>query len=534
MVSMKTGVTTLILVLCVLLVADAAPWVERELIVKFKTGTNQATIDRITKQFGTETLYRFRLIQARHLRIRGNQSVRSMVAKFRRHPAVEYAEPNYIVRAAVMPNDTNFNDLWGLHNTGQTGGTSDADIDAPEAWNTTTGSDQVIVGIVDSGIDYNHSDLKPNIWTNPDEIPGNGVDDDNNGYIDDIHGWDFANNDNDPMDDNSHGTHVAGTIGAVGNNSLGVVGINWNVRLMALKFLDANGSGAIVGAVKAIEYATIMGAHLTNNSWVGSQPSLSLRNAVAAGPLCVAAAGNSGVRRPYWPAAYSLDNVISVAATDYNDDLAGFSNYGSRWVDLAAPGVGIISTIPGDSYASFSGTSMAAPHVSGVAALLYGANSVLSATDIKQAILNSVDPKPSLTGKMVTGGRLNAAVAVTAVLPAAPQLPGLDRSAFVSDTAVVGRTALGPAFPSPANPEVWIPYRLDSTSEVTISIYDAMGHPVRTLNLGRQPAGIYDSRSTAAHWDGYNSRGETVASGFYFYTLDAGNFLATRRLLIIR
>jgi len=344
---------------------------------------------------------------------------------------VDAVDPNFAIWSTATPNDAGFGNLWGLHNTGQSGGTADADIDAPEAWNLTTGStaNPVVVGIIDTGIDYTHPDLAANIWVNAGEIAGNGIDDDGNGYIDDIHGWDFVNNDSNPMDDNGHGTHVAGTIAGVGNNGTGVVGVNWSAQVMALKFLDANGSGTTANAVKAVNYATANGARLTNNSWGGGGYSSTLYNAInaarSAGVLFIAAAGNSGSSTASYPAAYNLDNVISVAATDRNDALASFSNYGSSWVDLAAPGVSILSTVPG-GYSYYSGTSMATPHVAGVAALAWAYSPDATYAQVRDAILQGADAKASLAGKTATGARLNAFStlqrlgAPTVTVPAAP------------------------------------------------------------------------------------------------------------------
>ncbi|MEK7216963.1 MAG: S8 family serine peptidase, partial [Chloroflexota bacterium] len=260
-------------------------------------------------------------------------SVAAALAAFRVSSAVAYAEPDYLVHADLIPNDPSFGVLWGLNNTGQSGGTVDADIDAPEAWNISTGVTRVTVAVIDSGIDYNHPDLAANIWTNPGEIAGNGLDDDGNGYVDDLHGFDWVNNDGDPMDDNGHGTHVAGTIGAVGNNGVGVVGIDWNVRLMALKFLDAANNGFTSNAVKALNYAVTMGVGISNNSWGGASFDQSLYNAIANarshGHLFVAAAGNGGANSdttPFYPACYDFDNIVSVGATDRYDNLAYFSN----------------------------------------------------------------------------------------------------------------------------------------------------------------------------------------------------------------
>ena len=332
------------------------------------------------------------------------------------NPYVEYAEPNYILRADVIPNDPSFGDQWALNNTGQNGGTSDADIDAPEAWDINTGDTSIVVGVIDSGIDYDHPDLADNIWTNWDEIPDNGIDDDNNGYVDDIHGWDFCNNDNDPMDDYGHGTHVAGTIGAVSNNGIGIAGVAWNIRLMALKFLNANSVGETSDAVSAIEYANNMGVKITNNSWGGGEFSQTLYDIIAAsdslGSLFIAAAGNSASDNdyrysPHYPANYDLNNIISVASTDRNDSLSVFSCYGLTTVDLAAPGTSILSTFPNSSYESLDGTSMATPHVSGASALIWCRFPGFTHRQVKSQILGSTDLLSPLSEKCLTEGRLN-------------------------------------------------------------------------------------------------------------------------------
>jgi subtilisin family serine protease len=330
---------------------------------------------------------------------------------------IGYAEPNYIQKAIGIPNDARFDDLWGMHNTGQTGGTADADIDAVEAWDTFTGSHDVVVAVIDTGVDYNHVDLVDNRWVNEGEIPGNGVDDDGNGYIDDVYGYDFAYDDGDPMDVQSHGTHCSGTIGGVGNNSIGVAGVSHAVRIMAVKFLDDSGSGSTDDAIDSVIYAVDNGAQILSNSW-GCYPgycySQALENAIRYAHdhnvLFVAAAGNDNNNNdvtPTYPASYDVPNVLAVAATNHNDGKAGFSSYGLTTVDLGAPGVSILSTVPGNGYSSFNGTSMATPHVSGAAALLKGYNPSLSALELKSIIMDSVDPVASMNGKTVTGGRLN-------------------------------------------------------------------------------------------------------------------------------
>jgi subtilisin family serine protease len=345
-------------------------------------------------------------------------------------------EPDRIITASALPNDSSFGSLWGLNNTGQSGGVVDADIDAVEAWDVTTGSRSVVVAVVDTGIDYNHPDLAANMWRNPREVAGDRIDNDGNGFVDDIFGWDFASNDPDPFDDNSHGTHVAGTIGAVGNNGTGVAGVNWQVSLMALKFLGADGSGATSAAIAALNYATTMrrtfGVNVvaTNNSWGGGGASTSLTNAIVAGGnagiLCIAAAGNESANNdvtPSYPANVASDAVISVAATDSFNRLASFSNYGATTVDVAAPGVSIRSTTPGSTYSSYSGTSMASPHVAGLVGLMAAANPQATAAEIRSAILSTAVPVSGLAGKVATGGLINAAAAVAAIRGTTPPPP---------------------------------------------------------------------------------------------------------------
>jgi len=301
----------------------------------------------------------------------------------------------------------------------------DADIDAPEAWDVTTGNSNVVVAVIDTGVDYAHADLAANMWKNPNEIAGNNIDDDGNGYIDDIYGIDAVNGDGDPYDDNSHGTHIAGTIGAVGNNGIGVAGVNWNVKIMACKFLDANGSGFTSDAIECIEYilnhkTNGINVKVTNNSWGGGAYSQALYDAIQAMEnediLFIAAAGNNSVNAdvtPHYPSSYNLNNIISVAATNSNDALSGFSNYGVASVDLAAPGSNIYSTILGKAYAYKSGTSMATSHVTGAAALVWEQNLSANYSVIKNLIMNTVDPLPSLSGYTVSGGRLNVNNAVS-------------------------------------------------------------------------------------------------------------------------
>jgi subtilisin family serine protease len=339
---------------------------------------------------------------------------------FNELPFVEYAEPDYVLHADT--NDTYFYYQWGLHNTGQriryTSGYFDADIDAPEAWDTTTGEPTFVVAVIDTGVDYNHEDLEENIWDNPEETPNDNQDNDGNNLIDDVHGWDFFSNDNNPMDEEGHGTHVAGTICAKGNNGIGVSGIAWQYKIMTLRFLGPNG-GLTSDAIAALNYAVDKGVRVSNNSWGGGGYSTSLKNAIAnagsAGHLFVAAAGNGGSDgignntdiSPHYPSSYDLDNIISVAATDNRDRLASFSNFGTTSVDLGAPGVDIASTMLSGYYWS-SGTSMATPHVTGVAALIFGLHPEFSNLEVKDLLLNTARPIAALNGKTLTGGVVNA------------------------------------------------------------------------------------------------------------------------------
>ncbi|NCN95681.1 MAG: S8 family serine peptidase [Bdellovibrionales bacterium] len=352
------------------------------------------------------------------------------------NPMVEYVEPNYIYTivgsATELPNDPALNRLWGLINDGSKttgdGGTVNGlpgfDINARKAWAIETGSKDVRIAVIDTGINYNIEDIKANIWTNEVELNGQpGVDDDNNGCIDDIHGCDFANNDGDPMDGHGHGSHVTGTIAASANNSKDVVGVAWNATVVGVKFLTDSGSGTLENAIKSIDYTTNLGVKMTSNSWGGGGRSEALLEAIqraeAAGILFIAAAGNSGANmdtRPQYPAGYDVENIISVAAVDSGGQLASFSNYG-RSVDVAAPGVNILSTTPG-GLKSWSGTSMACPHVTGVAVLLYSHFQDMDYLQIKERILASARPTSSIRGKVATG-MLDAYYALSGETPPA-------------------------------------------------------------------------------------------------------------------
>lgn len=362
----------------------------------------------------------------------------SAVKTLQANSMVEIAEPNFIYRAEKTPNDPMLGNLWGMKNIGQNDsdgsvGVKGVDIDAERAWDIETGSSKTLIAVIDTGIDYNHPDLKDNVWTNTAEANGKpGIDDDGNGIIDDIHGANFsgATPTGDPMDDHGHGSHCSGTIGARGDDGKGIVGVNWNTRIMAVKFLAADGGGTLEGAIKAIDYATKMGARIMSNSWGGGGYSETLKQAIershAAGALFVAAAGNESASNDsgdHYPSNYDVPNVLSVAAVDNKGGLASFSNYGKR-VHVAAPGVNIYSSLPKEKYDSWSGTSMATPHVSGVAALVASHEPRLTSIEIKDRIVATVKPLGTIRNKVKSGGLVNAYNALTnTVAPADPNDP---------------------------------------------------------------------------------------------------------------
>ncbi|MBC7899044.1 MAG: S8 family serine peptidase [Saprospiraceae bacterium] len=321
-----------------------------------------------------------------------------------------------------LPNDPQFADQWALNNLGRDGGKERADIDAIKAWLKSKGSQEVVVAVLDSGVDYNHPDLVANMWTRPDNIPQ--YTDDELGSFNDIQGFDADVNAGDPMDDNGHGTHCAGIIGAEGNNNEGIAGINWNVQIMPLKFMGRGGFGTTANAIEAINYAIDrkqkgVNVRVISASWGSTSKSRALEDAIRAageqGILFVAAAGNASTNndsRPHYPSNYNLPNVISVAATDKTDALASFSNFGIKTVHIAAPGRDILSTWLGGDYREASGTSMATPYVAGVAALILASEPDLTVEQLRERLLKSVDKIDSLAGKVENGGRLNASKAL--------------------------------------------------------------------------------------------------------------------------
>ncbi|HKP69809.1 MAG TPA: S8 family serine peptidase [Pyrinomonadaceae bacterium] len=414
---------------------------EAEVLVRFKPGVTVEQIRSIAEQNND-------LMDDEYEAVKGLVSIDDLddadVEKTVRQYAamsdlVEYAQPNYEIRLdpsagesetedllhrefSGQPNDPQFAQQWALNNVGQDGGKERADIDALKAWLKTRGSDKVVVAVLDTGVDYKHSDLVKNMWTRPDSVPE--YVDDELGSIDDFQGFDADANAGDPMDDNGHGTHCAGIIGAEGNNGLGIAGINWNVKIMPLKFLGRGGFGSTKNAIEAINYAIDRKKHgvnlrVINASWGSTQYSRALEDAIRAagdeGILFVAAAGNSSTdndRRAHYPSNFNLPNVLSVAAVDRTDSLTSFSNYGAKTVHIAAPGRDILSTWIGDAFRDASGTSMAAPQVSGVAALIVSNQPQISVAKLRERLLSSVDKIPSLDGKVASGGRLNAAKAL--------------------------------------------------------------------------------------------------------------------------
>src|SRR5215210_1036421 len=446
---------------------DGREFAEGQIIVKLEEGATQADLAALNRRNDARTEENLPHSDVNVVDLPSDLTVGEAVRRYETSPDVAYAEPDFLLQPAqtVSPSDPYYPRLYGLNNTGQTSGVPDADIDAKEAWATTTGSPTTVVAIIDEGVDINHPDLKNNLWMNTDEVPGNGVDDDRNGYVDDRNGYDLANDDASVYDPDpisgkgeEHGTHVAGTIAAQGNNGTGVTGVNWRASIMPLKFLGPNG-GYTSDAVEALNYAVANGAKISNNSWGGGGRSQALQDAInradASGHLFVAAAGNEGANNdatPNYPSNYNSANIIAVAATDDDDALASFSNFGATSVDIAAPGVNILSTLPGNRYGSYSGTSMATPHVTGVAALIKSQRPTASDEQLKAQILQYAEGKSNLQGKVATGGRLNAYASLTQTAPpdgAAPTVASVkpstrtrDRSPTVTATVRDDRTEL--------------------------------------------------------------------------------------------
>ena len=389
-------------------------------LVRFDIAADPAAIERAIAMVDGRVLKVYDLVPGLvHLEI--GVPVDRAIAALNQVKCVRYAEPDWVCKTTAIPNDPSFGNLWGMRNTGQTvnsdPGAAGADSRAHLAWDSFTGSQTFVVAIIDDGTNRTHPDLAANIWSNPGEIAGDGIDNEGNGYVDDTWGYDFYQRDSDPTG-TGHGTHTAGTVGAVGNNGVGVAGVMWNCKLMALRFLGPNG-GVTSDAILSVQYANSKRVRVSNNSWGGGGFSQGLYDAINAGKagnhLFVAASGNSGINSdtsPAYPGAYNLDNIINVAATDNNDGRASFSNYGATTVDIGAPGVTILSTYGTNGYSYLNGTSMACPHVAGAVALVTAANPTLTYAQVRSRILSTARPVSSLSGRCVTGGVVDIAAAI--------------------------------------------------------------------------------------------------------------------------
>jgi len=400
-------------------------YVPGQVIIKFKEGFRAAAVVTLAGGDRMAHVKPIKGVKADLYSIPEETDMEAMILKIRSDPRVAYVEPNYYLWPTATPNDPFFPLQWGLHNSGQLGGTPGADIKAVAAWDITQGSRDVIVAIIDTGVEIFHPDIAPNLWYNIEELQGagnyanwrpNGIDDDGNGYVDDVVGWDFFSNNNDPGDLVGHGTHVAGIAAAAGNNGRGVAGVSWRSRIMPLAASSPNDGFPISALAEALIYAQRMGAHVVNLSLGGEGASQTLQDAVnqTTNPVICASAGNDGRDNdiiPHYPSSYTNANLIAVAATGPTDALASFSNFGKNNVDVAAPGVNILSTyIKGYTY--LDGTSMAVPMVAGIAALVRSQRPGLSAAQVVSIIKNNVDPVGALANKLTTGGRVNAAKAL--------------------------------------------------------------------------------------------------------------------------
>ncbi len=479
------------------------------LLVQFRNDASDDAKDSCCRKVGLGAIDKYKIVDGLALiHVASGDPVAAM-AEIVADPTVIRASLNYIVTTQITPNDPLFGNTWGMNNTAS----QLNDIDAPQAWDIYTGDPNYRVAVIDTGIDFNHPDLQGNIWVNPGEIANDGIDNDGNGYIDDVRGWNFVTNTNNPQDGNGHGTHVSGTIAARGNNGIGVAGVAWNAKIVPLKFLSDTGSGTTANAIKAIDYCTSNGIKLSNNSWGGGLfDSLLLQaitNAGAADHLFIAAAGNSALNIDVslsYPASYNLSNMVNVASTTNTGGLSNFSNYGVGTVHVGAPGSNVFSTWPialtvlgqPNGYNSISGTSMAAPHVTGLAALLRGKMPGWTATQVRSAILGSTKPLTSLAGKVSREGIISAYNALAA-----------------TNTETIPPTVAATRNPTTANAAGWnnvnvtvtvtgtdnvggsgvrdIRYTLNAGTTVTV--------PGATTNIARTTDGI----ATIAYWATDNS-----------------------------
>lgn len=390
-------------------------------VVKLKGNSKNLTKESLEKTLQGTVLKKLKGFSNAVLLQRSQvETKKSALSFLNKNIHVAYAEPNFIYLLNKDANDPYMYRLWGLDNQGQfdPGGQTGIpgnDLNIKKAWDITTGSKEVLVAVVDSGVDYTNAEIKNNVWQNEIEKNGKvGIDDDGNGYIDDIYGYDFVNQDSDPQDDSGHGTHVAGTIAAEGNNGIGISGVSWQASLMIIKAFDSKGHAELANLVEALDYATMMGAQLSNNSWGGRENSQALFEAIQrtekAGSIFVSSAGNSGTnndRKDYYPSSYEIDNIISVAGHDNRGMLTRSSCFGKLSVDIAAPGKDILSITPFGLY-SLTGTSMAAPHVSGAIILLLSQEPNLKPFEVRDRMILTAKKTKYLESKVVSGGMLDA------------------------------------------------------------------------------------------------------------------------------
>lgn len=459
------------------LLADDPPYIQDAVIVKYTKGLSESKKDEIRKDVGADKAKKLSKLtpDSEVITVKGNQDIKKVIEKLlKKKGEVEIAEPDYLLAAVNEANDDRYiaGEMWGMYGPNTAPYSNEFGSEAGAAWaRGFTGSSNVVVGVIDEGIDINHPDLQANIWFNPGETAGNGDDDDDNGYVDDINGWDFFNNDNsvfDAQDGDNHGTHCSGTIGATGNNGIGVVGVNWDVKIISAKFLGPEG-GSTSDAIAAVDYLTDLklnhGVNVvaTSNSWGGGGFSTGLRDAIRragdADILFIAAAGNDGADNDVassYPSNYDCsvrhdngrdrgwDCMVSVASITSSGAKSSFSSYGLTTVDLGAPGSAIMSTVAGSSYQSYSGTSMATPHVSGAVALCAAANPSLSASAIRQALMDSTEATPSLAGRTVTGGRLNVDAMMDLCSPCLNDSECDDGNDCTTDSCVAGACTYTP------------------------------------------------------------------------------------------